>query len=167
MDGYLIDTNIVNFWHNANLPENLNVSAQIAALAPRELLTISIVTIGEIYFGHRTASTPDPARQAALEQFIATQFPKPMPVTKHTANYYAELRSRLFKKYPPAGKKQRRPEQCLDPITALELGIDENDLWIAAQAVERNYILVTHDAMARIKDVTKGLLVTKDWTEPI
>jgi predicted nucleic acid-binding protein len=36
-------------------------------------------------------------------------------------------------------------EGWTDRVTAQLLQIDENDLWIAAQAVERNYVVVTSD----------------------
>lgn len=164
MDGYLIDTNIVNFWHNSGLLEHVNVMARVTSLPAGTPFYISVVTIGEIYFGHRSTSNPDRAKQQALERFVQIQFPNPLPISQHTPQYYAEIRYRLFHKYPPASKKHRRPEQCLEPVTALELGIDENDLWIASQAVEHRLVLVTHDRMARIRDVTSGLLDVEDWT---
>jgi len=141
--------------------------AHIALLPDGAPFFVSVVTLGEIFFGHRTTKTPDLAKQAALEQFVQVQFPNPLGISRHTAAHYAELRRRLFWKYPPANAKHRHPEQCLDPITATELGIDENDLWIAAQAVEHNLILVTHDRMAQIRDVTSGLLDVEDWALPV
>ena len=56
-----------------------------------------------------------------------------------------------------------------DAIAARELGFDENDLWIVAQAVERNLVLVTSDKMNRIRDTVRSLyreLRFEDWTEP-
>ena len=49
----------------------------------------------------------------------------------------------------------------------MELGIDENDLWIAAQAIEHNLVLVTNDEMKRIKHVAGPVLDIEDWTEPM
>ena len=60
-----------------------------------------------------------------------------------------------------------RPEQLLDPITAKELEIQENDLWIAAQAIAHEMVLVTNDRMTRIRDVAKGAkqeLRIQNWT---
>ncbi len=128
---------------------------------------ISAITVGEIGFGHARTTSPDPAKQNAFRKFIREHFPLPLPVTTSTATYYGPLRGELFRKYPPKGKKQRRPEQCFDTETALELGIDENDLWIASQAYERNLVLVTNDGMARIRDVAGDLLTVENWSKPI
>lgn len=53
--------------------------------------------------------------------------------------------------------------------TAPELGIDENDLWIVAQAVERNLVLVTSDKMRRIRKTIRELhsgFRVEDWAKP-
>jgi len=83
----------------------------------------------------------------------------------HTANTYGELRSLLFDKYAPNDKRKKnlRPEQLVDPITSLELGIQENDLWIAAQAIVRNLILVTHDKLTHIRKIAGSELHIEDW----
>ncbi len=77
---------------------------------------------------------------------------------------YGDLRARLFEKFAPKKRRRKglRPEELIDPVTAKELGIQENDLWIAAQAIERNLVLVTNDAMARIQEVASELKV-EDW----
>jgi len=70
----------------------------------------------------------------------------------HTANTYGELRSLLFDKYAPNDKRKKnlRPEQLVDPITSLELGIQENDLWIAAQAIR--WERTTHRRLGALSD---------------
>ena len=69
-----------------------------------------------------------------------------------------------FEKYAPNVKRRRglRPEQLIDPVTSQELGIQENDLWIAAQALEYNLVLVTNDKMERIRDVCEELQI-ENW----
>lgn len=166
MHGYLVDTQTVSYWFDARLPQHRSVSAHIDALPSNALLGVSAITIGEIAFGHAITAKPDIAKQAAFTTFLQQHFPMPLPVTKSTTIYYSQLRSALFKKYPPRGKRKRRPEQCFDPIKALELGIDENDLWIASQAFEHNLVLVTNDSMERIRDVAGPLLTVENWTNP-
>jgi len=51
-------------------------------------------------------------------------------------------------------------------LTGKELGIQENDLWLAAQTVEHNLIFVTANGMVHIKSVTAGMLDVEDWTQP-
>ena len=59
-----------------------------------------------------------------------------------------------------------RPEQLIDPITSRELGIQENDLWLCAQAVAHDMVLVTNDTMRRIREVSQGMqpaLLIQNW----
>jgi tRNA(fMet)-specific endonuclease VapC len=85
-------------------------------------------------------------------------------IKKPTTDPYASIRAALFKKYAPTDSKNRvrsvRPEQLVDRTTALSLGIQENDLWIAAIAIEYHMILVTEDKMARIQEVAPPPLLT-------
>ena len=58
--------------------------------------------------------------------------------------------------------------RCRRSNMARELGIDENDLWIVAQAVERNLVLVTSDKMWRIRETVCELYPdfgSEDWAE--
>jgi len=55
-----------------------------------------------------------------------------------------------------------------DPVAARELGIEEKDLWLVAQAAERNLVLVTSDKMTRIRDAVREEypdLRIEDWSE--
>ena len=74
------------------------------------------------------------------------------------------IRAGVFEKYAPNVKRRRglRPEQLIDPVTSQELGIQENDLWIAAQALEYNLVWVTNDKMERIRDVCEELQI-ENW----
>lgn len=54
----------------------------------------------------------------------------------------------------------------MNPTTGKELGIDENDIWIAAQAKTHNLVLVTHDSRGNFgKMLTQfaPALVVEDW----
>jgi tRNA(fMet)-specific endonuclease VapC len=74
------------------------------------------------------------------------------------------IRASLFEKYAPREIRRRglRPEQLVDPVTSRELGIQENDIWLAAQALEFNLVFVTNDTMERIRDVCQELQV-ENW----
>jgi predicted nucleic acid-binding protein len=42
--------------------------------------------------------------------------------------------------------------------------VDENDVWIAAQAVESKFVLVTNDKLTRIRDAAAELdLRMENW----
>ena len=69
---------------------------------------------------------------------------------------YAQLKADMAKRYLPNASKKGRPrwlEDWVDKTKGKKLGIDENDLWMCAQAKERELILVTTDrGMQRISD---------------
>ncbi len=167
MKGYLIDTQTVSYWFAESCPQHANVKAHVMALDPASQFRVSVVTIGEIEFGHSFTSAPDLIQQQEFRNFIRETFHAPLEISRFTPICYGEIRTLLFKKYPPKSPKHRRPEQCFDPITATELGIDENDLWIASQAYEHGLVLVTNDRMTRIRDVAGHLLDVENWTDPI
>jgi predicted nucleic acid-binding protein len=83
---------------------------------------------------------------------------KMLTIDKWTSENYAQIRALLFDKYGTRTKRQtirqKRPEALVDGTTSRELGIQENDLWIAAIAVRYNCFFVTTDVrMRRIMDI--------------
>jgi len=164
--GYLLDTNIICYWFDTRCPEHKRVVGRLASRPSGSPLTVSVLSLGEIEYGHRVASKDvDSSIQAQFSAFVRSQLPRVLDIQRTTGIYYGKLRALLFEKYAPGDKiKTLRPEQLIDPTTSLELGIQENDLWIAAQATERNLALVTHDKMAHIRAVADEL-VFEDWAE--
>ncbi len=170
MNGYILDTNAVSDWLDSTRPRHTAVSgrAQQCARAKAFLLTSTIV-LGEIEYGIQVA--PKNKMQSLGEfraqvdvQFVRKRFL--LDVSRSTTLVYGDLRARLFEKYAPGPKRKKglRPEELTCPATPKELGIQENDLWIAAQAIERNLVLVSNDAMKRIRAVAPELRV-EDWAE--
>lgn len=164
MDGYLLDTNIVSYWFNEQRSEHSLVIDRVGSLGPTVPLYVSVITIGEIEYGHRANPVAVTEQQDEFVAFLERMLPQKLNVTKHSATAFGDVRAKLFDEYAPLGKRTRgkRPEQLLDPETALSLGIQENDLWIAAQAIERNLILVTDDKMDHIRKVAPELRV-ENW----
>src|SRR5262249_14887930 len=115
-------------------------------------------------FGHSVTQSTNHQRRDDFERWINNEFPWAIPVSRHTRIYYGDIKSALFTQFPPLGRRENHPERCFDRATGAELGIDENDLWIAAQALEHNLILVTNDEMVRIRSVTT-MLDLEDWTQ--
>ena len=165
MRGYLLDTNILAYWHDPNSPKHEAVIHRLHSLDSATPLRISAVAWGEIEYGHRCVSPSDTAIQAKFRRFLETRLPRVLDIRKTTAIYYGQLRAKLFDKFAPKGKRKGlRPEQPVDPLTAAKVGIQENDLWIAAQAMEHNLVLATHDRITRIREVAPDLLEIEDWT---
>jgi tRNA(fMet)-specific endonuclease VapC len=166
--GYLLDTNIVMYWFDARCPQHERVVRHIQELPEATPLMISAITLGEIEFGLQVSKVSTPEQEAAQEElraFIDTNLPMALDVTKATRISYGALRASVFEKYVPNARRRSglRPEQLVDPVTSQELGIQENDLWMAAQALEYNLVFVTNDKMERIREVCAALQV-ENWT---
>jgi predicted nucleic acid-binding protein len=89
------------------------------------------------------------------------------PVTQFTAPHYGDLKARLCRKYQP--KRARWPERWKDIPTGADIGVEEPDLIMAAQALEHGYVLVTGDGMDQIRTVLRDAnlaLDFEDWTKP-
>jgi predicted nucleic acid-binding protein len=162
--GYLLDTNILRFWFDESCPEHLNVVGRMKSLEPGTPLRISAISLGEMEYGHRCVADEDTTLQLKFKQFISTRLPEILKIQRSTSTYYGQIRARLFKRFAPKNsRKNLRPCQLIDPVTATELGIQENDLWIASQANEYNLVIVTHDKMSRVKEVAGDLINFEDW----
>jgi tRNA(fMet)-specific endonuclease VapC len=175
---FLLDTQTVCYWYDTTCRQHRAVTANIASFREqskstehRPRLLVSVITLGEIEYGHRV--NPPPILDVRMDylRFVSEHLPDRLEVTEDTTAAFGELRSRLFNKYAPRGKRtpKMRPEQLIDPITSKELGIQENDLWLCAQAIGHSMVLVTNDGMRRIREVSQGmqpLLLIQDWTIP-
>jgi tRNA(fMet)-specific endonuclease VapC len=172
---YLLDTNIPRYWYDTGCPQHTAVFAHVKAIRQPDSLTgytpkmfVSVVTIGEIAYGHRVAGTPDAAKQAEYEKFVREQCPEPLEITRHVGEAYGEMRAWLFNKFVDKTKRShaRRAEEMVDPTTGRELGVQENDLWIAAQAMTYKFVLVTHDSKRHFGDLLRQFCATlqvEDW----
>jgi len=175
---FLIDTQTISYWYDTACRQHPAVVAnieslqkQVESLGHKPRLLVSVITLGEIEFGHRVNPSTDPDLQAEYLKFVGEQLPERLEITEETAAFFGELRKRLFDKYAP-GQKRRpkmRPEQLIEPLTSRELGIQENDLWLCAQALTYDMVLVTNDAMRRIRAVSRGMqpaLLIQNWATP-
>jgi tRNA(fMet)-specific endonuclease VapC len=166
--GHLLDCNTLSAYF-----DEVDTVVKRARRVPSESFGhISIITLGEIEFGHRRNSTTNQAVREEFEQFIEEKFPWIVCLSRDTPEYYGAIRAELFRSHGPqsATSKQNRVEQLCDRVTGHSLGIDENDLWLAAQAVERAMVLVSNDRMPRIRDAALAAgyrLNYENWREPL
>jgi predicted nucleic acid-binding protein len=172
---YLLDTNILAYWYDTSRPEHAKVLDRIGKVklpdprtkyVPR--LYVSIITLGEIEYGHRVAPASDAVRQREFTRFVREKCPVALELTDDVAENYGELRAWLFENCGPKAKKSKakRTEELVNPTTGKELGIDENDIWIAAQAKTHNFVFVTHDSRGNFGKVLKQFapaLTIEDW----
>lgn len=176
MRDFLLDTQTIRYWHDNACPHHAAVIGNVTTLRqlsdPLEIkpkLLMSVVTLGEIEFGHRVALAPDPAAQTAYIKFVKEELPNPLELSADVTAVYGELRTRLFNKYAPSHKRKpkMRPEQLVDSVTAKELQIQENDLWICAQALAHGMVLVTNDRMVPIREIAAAMsppMLVQNWT---
>lgn len=79
------------------------------------------------------------------------------PIDEETAIKYGEIKASIFKQFAPKEKSKRRKTKMIN------LGFGENDLWIAAIALQHNLIVVSSDSdFQRIKEVDAALTV-ESW----
>lgn len=132
MTRYLLDTNIWIYLMRNRPPE---VRARYARLKPGAVV-LSPVVLGELHVGWRKSARAED-NHALLEHYV--QGAALDPIDAAIASAYGEIRAELEVRGTPIG---------------------ENDLWIAAQARERNCVLVTHNVteFARVRE-----LRVEDW----
>ncbi len=158
MNGYLLDTNTASFIWNARHREHKILRSFLQGKAPSPIW-VSIVVLGEIEYGLKVYPGMDEGLQIEVRRRMS-EYPL-LEVDKHTVEPYSDLRAALFKKFSPKkrrGKlKVKWPEDLQERTSAKELGVQENDIWIAAQAIQYNLVLLTGDYMRRLEEVSKIL----------
>jgi tRNA(fMet)-specific endonuclease VapC len=146
MDTYLLDTNLVSVLYDAGRSNHLAVRSALADLDPNAAQLASAVTIGELRFGlalSRAAGRPLAHIEACIER---TEEHPLAEIGRHTAEAFGYVKSSVaLQRVNIQPRIPRWVEDWSDRVTGQLLQIDENDLWIAAQAVERNLVVVTSD----------------------
>jgi len=175
MRDFLIDTNIWEYWFNpAREPEHSNVLKRVSELEEecKETLFsyrvwISSITCGELEYGYQAQLDKEHSLETSFRQFIHKVSPKEFVINKHVTCDYGIIRAKLFEKYGPKKKKKKglRPEQLIDPVTSLQLKIQENDLWLVAQAITKSLIFVTNDrkSLKPLLEIVGDELTVENW----
>jgi tRNA(fMet)-specific endonuclease VapC len=99
-------------------------------------VAISSITEGELLYMAENSTL------VADNLAIVENFTKAIPVynvTSETSRIYAKLKTRVMDRFAPKERNKRRK------IRMHQLGIDENDLWIAAIAIEDYLTIVSTD----------------------
>lgn len=173
-NGYLIDTNILSKMGAIKHPD-LKDDAKVKCVEKKwnEIkdtgqLFICTPVIGEVEYGLRISSKKDAAAAEMMRQIIKA-FPIVLDIDESVAREcYSDLKARLFTRFAPKksnGKaKSKYIEDWIDSATGKELGVTENDVWIAAVAICHNLILVTNDGMRHIVEVAGDALQIEDWS---
>ena len=160
-DAYLLDTNACSRLWDKLAHDHHEIRRFVQNLSPQSVF-VSVVSHAEIEYGLKTAPQIDASRQQTVRTAMAT-YGTPIAIDHHTVEYYSDIRAALFGKYAPRNARGRINkkwvEDLIEPTTSKQLGIQENDVWIAAVALQRNLVLVSRDRMSKIQSVEPRLRV--------
>ena len=172
-NGYLLDTNIFSMLARAKSgdtdPNCQSVLKKVVTIEQTAQLFICAITIGEVEYGLKLSTKPNPIVHADVRAIIAS-FPIVYSIDHNIAtDYYADIRAKVFTKYAPLGArgkiKSKWPEELTSPTDGKLLGIQENDLWIVAVAMAYNLTLVTADKMEHIqKAINIAEITFENWS---
>ena len=156
MPSYLFDTSALSSLLDSSHPRHAEVGAAVRNLDPDSVSFVSVITLAELGFGVRLAAAAG-LDSAALQRILTLVYDHAvLELPRHTAAAYAELKATLARAYLAKVLRGHRPrwvEDWVDKATGRKLQVDENDLWICAQAKERDLTVVTTDrGMGRIRD---------------
>ena len=127
------------------------VLAAVEGMTNQEFRYISVIALAELMAGLEFAEAFGGGKLPALRQRLARAREHALlEVNRHTATANAELKRSVAEHFMPKAMRRKAPrprfvEDWIDETTGKKLGIDENDLWMCAQAKERDLIFLSSD----------------------
>lgn len=158
MSGYLLDTNHVN----AYFDQSPSFIRRLEGADPQWCFWISAVSLGEIeasyLIANRDVTVVQSFRRFVRQTFLTGRDDNAfvLQIDENTREWYAEIIDGIWKRHPPPSGKTRTEAHIVG------LGVDINDVWIAATALKHNLTLLTTDKMQLIKEVSPSL-VYDNW----
>lgn len=157
MPGYIYDTSVLSALLDDEHQRHADITRAIASLPEDASHFVSVISLAELTFGVRMSEAFSPSRLPALEQMlIDVRDYGVLEVGHHTSGVYAALKTNLAKRYLPKANRRDRPRWLEEwPLnnSGQRLQVDENDLWLCAQAKERSLTLLTADSgIQRVAD---------------
>lgn len=145
---YLLDTNHCSF----AILGNSNVLSRLAAIE-NSLVSTCVIVQGELV-DMAERSQRQEENLALIHRFLMGIYIH--SIDEFTATIYGQLKAALFNQFAPKEKNKRRKTKITD------LGFGENDLWIAAIALQHNLTIVSADSdFQRIQQVKT--LTVESW----
>lgn len=137
---YLLDTNHCS----AIILGEPNVIRRVNEVGVEDIATCVIVQ-GELTFMMEKSQHKE-TNLARLAEFLSDI--RIYRITEETATIYGQIKAALFDQFAPKDKNKRRKTKIVD------LGFDENDIWITAIALQNNLTIVSRDSdFLRIQQV--------------
>jgi tRNA(fMet)-specific endonuclease VapC len=147
--GFLLDTSALSAYLSPTHRYHGRAKQIIDAIPSTDAIFISVISLGEFSYGIKLAEL---AASGRLEEYrkqyaIIRQYAL-LPFTHHTSEAYAELKAAIASKVQRnlRSKLKRWIEDWVDIGSGKRLQIDENDVWICAQARERDLTVITGDS---------------------
>lgn len=146
MEFYLLDTNFVSVLFDPRRPNYAAVVTAAATVGSEDAQFISTIVMAELRYGMAAAEKAGKAVDHIRHTIEQAEEYAPAEINRHTAEAYADVKSRMAAHYINIGAKAPRWfEDWQISASSKTLQVDENDLWLVSQAVERNYMLMTTD----------------------
>ena len=164
MDSYLLDTTVLSISLDPSDARHLDVVKSLGSIPASSEQYISAVALAELSFGIKLASALNKGMSPVLSSIIskAREYAV-LDISHHTSDAYATLKTLMAVKYLAKPLRKNRPkyiEDWIDQASGKPLGIDENDLWMTAQAKERGLTFLTADKkIHRISDADPDLSI--------
>lgn len=146
MDQILLDTNFISVLFDPRRADFHAVQTRAQAFAERDLVYLSAVVLAELRYGMEAAQRAGQDISHIRHTLVQAAAYPLAEIGRHTAEAYGDVKARLAHHYLDLSRRpQRWIENWQDRVSGQMLQVDENDLWIVAQAVERDYLLLTRD----------------------
>lgn len=153
-EGYLLDTTVASWLWDGGNRNHESARSRFAAL-PDAIFFVSSITTGEVQYGLDIALAMDSGRKTAVRTAMAGF--EVLPIDRHSGQTYGGIRAALFATHAPGpsrGRMQMKvPEDLIDSTTGKSLGVQENDIWIVAVAVQYGLRFVTGDRAGGMRHV--------------
>jgi predicted nucleic acid-binding protein len=154
--GYLVDVNHIR----AHFEKRLDFMAKLRLMPTDTQYRACAVTLGEIEAGHVMSTSTNEGRRDEFAKFVIDHYRYcALEIAASTTESYSLIMGRIWQRHRPANKKTRTDAHLVG------LGIDMNDVWMAASAWEHNLIMLTSDAMSCIREAIPELQF-ECWTSP-
>lgn len=147
MDFHLLDTNIISVLFDQRRANHVAVRTALEGINQGDAQYVSVVGMAELRYGMQAAALAGQDVTHIRQTLDEADRFNLAEINRHTAEAYGEVKARLADHWVDLNRKMPRwPEDWKERVSGKTLQIDENDLWLVAQAIERNYHLITSDA---------------------
>jgi predicted nucleic acid-binding protein len=146
MEQILLDTNFVSVLFDSRRPNFDAVKARAREFTENDLIYLSTIVLAELSYGMEAAKRAGQDISHIRHTLVQAAAYPLAEIGRHTAEAYGDVKARLADHYLDLARRPPRwIENWQDRASGQMLQVDENDLWIVAQAVERDYLLLTSD----------------------